>query len=101
MLSDIYEKTHGNSRLRGFVTINSKKCEFISKKLKKADRGTYIMLQSIMRREEYTLINVYSLNDDQENFWKEVFNELGTIQKGFVIMAGDVNMAMDKRKDKS
>ena len=51
--------------------------------------------------EEYTLVNVYAPNNKQGDFHNVVIKEMEKVKKGYVIMAGDFNMVMDKIKDKT
>lgn len=56
--------------------------------MKKGKMGSYFILQRSIRGEEYKLINVYSLNNNQETFSKEVLKELEVTWKGLLLWEG-------------
>lgn len=56
--------------MSGRISSLSKKCEFKWKKMEKYDRGRYIILQGVMKREDDTLMNVYSLNEKSSGLFK-------------------------------
>ena len=68
--------------------------------MEKDTRGRYFILQGKIK-EGFTLVNVYAPNERQEEFFENILRRLDKLRKGYMIIAGDFNMIMDMKKDKS
>ena len=69
--------------------------------MEKDTQGRYLILQGKIKGEDITLVNVYAPNERQEEFFENILRSLDKLRKGFTILAGDFNMVMDMKKDKS
>ena len=57
-------------------------------------------VQGTLLRENINLVNIYGPNDDNPSFFENVFLLLATLP-GKIILAGDLNCALDPKLDRS
>ena len=62
--------------------------------------GLYIICDLMANRKLLTLVNVYSPNDDDPNFFKTLADHMEDFQKDEIIIGGDLNTVLDVQKDK-
>lgn len=62
--------------------------------------GLYIICDLMANRKLLTLVNVYSPNDDDPNFFKTLADHMEDFQKDEIIIGGDFNTVLDVQKDK-
>lgn len=62
--------------------------------------GLYIICELMANRKLLTLVNVYSPNDDDPNFFKTLADRMEDFQKDEIIIGGDFNTVLDVQKDK-
>ena len=62
--------------------------------------GLYIICDLMVNRKLLTLINVYSPNEDDPNFFKTLADHMKDFQKEEIIIGGDFNTVLDVQKDK-
>lgn len=62
--------------------------------------GLYIICDLMVNRKLLTLINVYSPNEDDPNFFKTLADHMEDFQKDEIIIGGDFNTVLDIQKDK-
>ena len=63
-------------------------------------QGRLVGIQFKLNEETFTLINVYAPNEDDPNFWIEVFRFF-EMYPGHRILVSDYNLALDKEIDRS
>lgn len=62
--------------------------------------GRYLIIQCTLYTERLHFVNIYAPNNDDPNFYKNLFLTLSSFN-GQYIIAGDFNCTLDPNKDKS
>ena len=68
--------------------------------MSKDPAGRFVIVQGVLFSEKNNLINVYGPNDDNPNFFNDLFLTISSLS-GLYIMAGDMNCTLDPVKDRS
>ena len=58
------------------------------------DDGRFLMLKVEINELKYILVNIYGPNNDNPDFFLEVFSKLEEIGNSSIILAGDLNIAV-------
>ena len=97
---DIYF-SHGASNSTG-VAIMIKKNESIEvNEIRVICEGRFQLMEITQNDVRYCLVNIYSPNDDNQQFIEKLFLEsLGRKREDYLIMAGDWNAVLDNNLDK-
>ena len=94
--------SHGTHNARGTAILIRKnvniKIKFSHKQ--KTDSGRFIALECEFEHINLILASIYAPNDDQPDFYKEIFNTLSSIPIDSKIIGGDLNTVFDLELDK-
>ena len=88
------------SSSRGVCILINKLFPFIPEKVERDPGGRFIVVKEKVLSEAITLVNVYAPNHDDMNFFQTLFLKLSEIE-GNVIMAGDLNLTLNTKLDRS
>lgn len=88
------------SQSRGVMTLIHESIPFQIKNIIKDKKGRYLVLQGTLFSELLNLTNVYGPNNDDSNFYNDLFFILSTLQ-GSHIIGGDFNCALNPKLDRS
>ena len=88
------------SNARGVMILIHKSIPIQVEKITKDPAGRFVIVQGVLFSEKINLINVYGPNDDNPNFFNDLFLTISSLS-GLYIMAGDMNCTLDPVKDRS
>lgn len=92
---------HGDSRSRGSVILFSKNLDITIHNVIRSDQGRYIILYATLQGFKTLIVNVYAPNKDSPAFFETLFTDVNRFSPDFLLMAGDINLALDTRLDRS
>lgn len=88
------------SQARGVMVLVHDSIPLQINKIIKDKGGRYIIIQGTILKEKITLINVYAPNNDEPEFFQNLFFTVASLP-GLYIMAGDFNCTLNPSLDKS
>ena len=68
-------------------------------KVKTDMNGNYIILNMELQDKELILVNLYGPNEDNPQFYKNIFKIISEFENENVIMCGDWNLVLEPEKD--
>ena len=92
--------SHGESNARGVCMLFKNKCNFQIHSTTVDPNGRYIIVDITLYDKRLTLVNVYGPNNDNPDFYIELFNLVEGFPNDHRIIAGDFNLVLDVNKDK-
>ena len=90
---------HGSTNARGAAICIGRRCSIQINNIKKGNNGRVILINMEIEGVEVTVCNIYAPNEDNPNFFKHTLEWIDKESGGHVIIAGDLNMVMDKTLD--
>lgn len=93
--------SNGTSAARGVMTMFKVGLEHKINQMFTDDRGRALVLDVTIEETEYTLVNVYAPNYDDPDFFIDVFSMITKSGNTNIIMAGDFNLVLDVKCDRS
>lgn len=88
------------TQARGVMTLVHRSIPLNVMKVISDKTGRFLIIQGTLFTELLNLVNVYAPNQDDPNFFSNLFLTLSTL-KGHYIIAGDFNCTLDPSKDRS
>lgn len=62
---------------------------------------SFVFLQGSLGHEEISILGLYTANNEQIGFWKEIVSLLDCIQSSSLIVMGDFNATLNRALDRS
>ena len=93
---------NGSSNAKG-VAINkqyNKQTMFEESCVERDDKGRFILCQGLINDASYLFVNVYALNEDEPNFFVNLFDKITEKTADYVIVGGDMNKVLNNKMDK-
>ena len=90
---------HGDSKARGTAILFRKHLDATNSKITRSKVGRYIIVDCKINGKEIMLINVYAPNNDEPEFFVQLFKAMSLHSHADRIMAGDMNLTMETTKD--
>ncbi|CAH2315091.1 Hypothetical predicted protein, partial [Pelobates cultripes] len=87
-----------SAKKRGVSTVISKDVAFSLVRKISDKKGRYLILQCMLNNAPYTLINVYSPNENQNEFLQMILALTDMYSHGEVIIGGDTNCLLDRSR---
>ena len=75
-------------------------CNFQIHSTKIDNNGRYIIIDLTLYDKRLSLVNVYGPNNDNPDFYVELFDQVESFPNDHRIVAGDFNLVLDIYKDK-
>ena len=88
--NDVYFSSYTNMS-RGCMILINNNFEQKVRKIKTDKNGNFIMLDMEIQGKELTLVNLYGPNEDNPQFYENVFRKCAEFENENVIMCGDLN----------
>ena len=93
--------SHGETNARGSMIMINKKMKKHAKILKNqtCKEGRWVICDLKIETKILTLVNIYGPNNDNEEYWLNILNELRNFECTHIIMGGDYNFVMNQDYD--
>ena len=91
--------SHKDSASRGCAILFSKRTDVEVNKTSVCSQGRYVVIDSIVNKKQLLLANIYAPNEDDPQFFLDLFNVLGLHNYADRIIAGDFNLVFDTKID--
>lgn len=91
--------SNGTSASRGVATMFKKNSRIKIRDVMTDSVGRWLITDLDIEEEIITLVNVYGPNEDRAEFYLELFEILENRECQEIILAGDLNLTLDPRKD--
>ena len=92
---------HGDNRSKGTAILFSKCTKVEIHHVIRSNMGRYIILYLTLNSFKMLLCNVYAPNRDDPQFFKTLFCEIDRFSPDFMMLIGDLNLAIDSRLDRT
>ena len=93
--------SHGETNARGVAILFSKSIKVKVHNVIQDERGRFLLLYlTINDGHKFLLANVYAPNKDDPEFIEDIFKEIYRFTPDFIILGGDLNLALDTRLDR-
>ena len=92
--------SHGTTDSKGCAVLIDRDADFKVNNCISDSDGRYVLLQYSLYEQNFTLINVYAPNEDNPEFWLNIFR-LFEEYEGNRILVGDFNVALNPEIDRS
>ena len=91
---------HGSSNSKGVMILINKKLNITVHNMITSKQGRYILLYVTILHRKWLLVNIYAPNIDTPTFFEELTKEVNRFTLDHLLMAGDLNFAMDVNIDR-
>ena len=92
--------SHGETNARGVAILFNPKMNVKIERMNCDNGGRYIIADVRLNNEfQIKLVNVYAPNEDCPQFFLKLFKEMSEFQHADMVVAGDFNLAFDKKLD--
>lgn len=92
---------NAEDKTRGVAILFAKDCQFKVSKTLSDPEGRFLLVKGQIVDQTFSLISYYTPNKGQSVFFTSLFQTLGPLLEGTVILGGDSNVAFDQSLDKS
>ena len=92
--------SHGTSNARGVAILISKNTPIEVHNVISSENGQYLLLYCTLNHRKVLLVNVYAPNIDTPDFFRNLFTDIERFTPDYIIMGGDMNLAMDPILDR-
>ena len=91
---------HGNrTNSRGVAILFSKNFEYVIGNIEKDDLGNLIAVDIKLGSLNIKIMNIYGPNKDSPSFFNNISNIIASNEEAYVLLCGDLNIALDPLKD--
>ena len=91
--------SHGTTSKAGVAIMFDHKFKYTIQKSTIDDNGRFLIVDIIVNDEVYTLINIYAPNDDDPNYFQNIFVKQLEHANTNIIIGGDFNLVFDIELD--
>ena len=91
--------SHGQTNSKGVAIALSKDMNIIVNKVTADQNGRFLIIDAEIQDTMLTLINVYVPNDDNPEFFRELFEAQGTHCNKNIVLSRDFNLTMNQEVD--
>ena len=92
---------HGDYNSRGVCTLISKSCKCKIKSLYQDQEGRVQILEIQNNAELFHIVNIYAPNEDDPNFFVNIFQQIVALLIGDVLICGDFNLVLQPQLDRT
>ena len=92
--------SHGKPNARGVAILIAKNVQIDIHAVISSDTSRYILLCTTFRKHKVLLVNIYAPNRDSPKFFEEIIKEIDRFNPDYLIMSGDMNLALDVDLDR-
>ena len=92
--------SHGTSNAKGVMILIGKNAKIKVLRSVKDGNGRFLILKVCIEKGEYLLANIYGSNEDKPEIFRDLMEEMETLEVDQKIIAGDFNFCMDPVIDK-
>ena len=92
---------HGESNARGVIIVFNRKLNVLVHNIYRDCRGRFLLMYVTINGLKIGLANVYAPNQDDPIFFQDIFREINRVSPDHFIIAGDLNLALNKWLDRS
>ena len=93
--------SHGTNNSRGVAILLGKDTPVVVHNVDSSEDGRYIILYTTFKGHKVAMANIYAPNEDSPEFFRKLFERLNNFQAAdFILMAGDMNLAIDSQIDR-
>ena len=89
----------GTSRARGVAILFNNSFEYKLNEIRRCPNGNYILIDIVMLNQCITVGTIYGPNEDDPNFYRHLFHEIGDIGNEEIIIGGDWNLVLNHNID--
>ena len=93
--------SHGTSQSRGTAILIKNDLDFKTLEVERDEEGRYVMAKIEIEKKTYLIVSVYGPNNDDPQFFCEVFRQIQRFSVDHIIVGGDFNTVLDYTVDKS
>ena len=83
---------NGTGGARGVGILFASNLEVNIVKAKIDDYGRYILCSAVIDNKQFLLVNIYAPNEDDPQFYEDIFNQIVSFNIDYVIVGGDLNV---------
>ena len=91
--------SNGESNCRGVAICTRRDLDIQINKIQKDEKGRFIIIDSVVNEKPLLLVNIYAPNEDEPQFFAELFCEMAGAMAIDRVIAGDFNLVLDPVKD--
>lgn len=90
---------HGSTFSKGVAILLAKNSQFEITDITQDEEGRYLILDVVLGKFSFILVNVYAPNEDKPEFFTKLFNTIESKENNSMIIAGDFYTTLDPGKD--
>ena len=91
---------HGTNDARGVAILVSADVNFEMSNIQVSGEGRYIILTGKLDDKTITIVNIYTPNQDEPQFYITFFDQLSQISSDLMMIGGDFNLLLDTELDR-